>query len=150
MAMKVILLKDVDGLGATGSVRDVKEGYARNYLFPRGLAVPATERAVRTLQHQQQTTAQRLQRERHTVEELAAALEQAVVEVRAKGGEGGRLFGSVTAADIAQTLVERGFQVDKKQIALDEPIKTAGFFKVPVRVGQGIVAHVDLNVVAGE
>ena len=84
------------------------------------------------------------------MEELAAALEQAVVEVRAKGGEGGRLFGSVTAADIAQTLVERGFQVDKKQIALDEPIKTAGFFKVPVRVGQGIVAHVDLNVVAGE
>ncbi|OLD36051.1 MAG: 50S ribosomal protein L9 [Armatimonadetes bacterium 13_1_40CM_3_65_7] len=133
--MKVILLKDVDGLGATGSVRDVKEGYARNYLFPRGLAVPATERAVRTLQHQQQTTAQRL---------------QAVVEIRAKGGEGGRLFGSVTTADIAQILVERGFQVDKKQIALDEPIKTAGFFKVPVRVGQGIVAHVDLNVVAGE
>jgi len=150
MAMKVILLKDVDGLGATGSVRDVKEGYARNYLFPRGLAVPATERAVRTLQHQQQTTAQRLQRERHTVEELAAALEQAVVEIRAKGGEGGRLFGSVTTADIAQILVERGFQVDKKQIALDEPIKTAGVFKVPGRVGQGIVAHVDLNVVAGE
>lgn len=148
--MKIILLKDVSGLGEAGTVKDVKEGYARNYLFPRGLAAPATERAVRALQHQQQTTAQRAQRERHTIEEVAAALEQAVVEIRAKGGEGGRLFGSVTAADIAQALAGRGFQVDKKQVALDEPIKTAGFFKVPVRVGQGVVARVDLNVVATE
>jgi large subunit ribosomal protein L9 len=148
--MKVILLKDVDGLGATGTVKEVKEGYARNYLLPRGLAAEATDRAVRTMQRQQQTAEQRVQRERETVQQLAGALEQAVVEMRAKGGEGGRLFGSITGADVAAALAAKGFQVDKKQIALDEPIKAAGFYKVPVRVGQGVVAHVDLNVVATE
>ena len=148
--MKIILLKDVEGLGVTGTVKEVKEGYARNYLVPRGLAVEATERAVRTMQRQQQTAAQRSQRERDTVQQLSAALEQAVVEMRAKGGEGGRLFGAITAADVASALAAQGFQVDKRQIMLDEPIKAAGFYKVPVRVAQGIVARVDLNVIATE
>src|SRR3989454_743549 len=82
--MKIILLKDVEGLGVTGTVKEVKEGYARNYLLPRGLAVEATERAVRTMQRQQQTAAQRSQRERDTVQQLSAALEQAGVEMRAE------------------------------------------------------------------
>lgn len=146
--MKVILLTDVQGLGQRGAVKEVKEGYARNYLVPRGLAAEATERNLRTLQREQQAVAQRTQRERDATQQLVAALQDVVIEVRAKGGEDGRLFGSITAADVAQALAARGFEVGKKQIALDEPIKAAGFYKVPVRVGQGIVAHVDLNVIA--
>src|SRR2546427_12074032 len=99
--MKIILLKDVEGLGVTGTVKEVKEGYARNYLLPRGLAGEATERAVRTMQRQQRTAAQRSQRERDTVAQLSAALEQAVGEGRAKGGEGGRRLGAISAGDRA-------------------------------------------------
>ncbi len=146
--MKVILLTDVHGLGERGAVKEVKEGYARNFLLPRSLAVEATEGNLRAWQRHTQATEQRAVRERGEVDKVAAALGQAVIELRAKGGEGGRLFGSVTAADIAEALAARGFEVSKKQIELDEPIKTAGFYKVSVRVGQGVVAHVDLNVVA--
>lgn len=146
--MKIILVQPVPGLGERGAVREVKEGYARNYLLPGGLAVEATEGNLRAWQRQTQATEQRALRERGEVHKVATALGQAVIELRAKGGEGGRLFGSVTAADIAQALAAHGFEVSKKQIELDESIKTAGFYKVPVRVGQGVVAHIDLNVIA--
>ncbi len=145
--MKVILLKDVAGLGPTGTIKDVKEGYARNYLVPRGLAAEATEGTLKALRTQQKAAVERTQRVRTEAEQLAATLEQLVIEVPARAGTGGRLFGSVTAQDIADALAARGHKVSKKQVELDDPIKTAGFFKVPVRLGQRIVAHVDVNVV---
>ena len=145
--MKVILLKEVPALGKAGTVKDVKEGYARNYLIPRGLAAEANERSLRVLEGQQKVMADRARRERTESEQLASALETAVIEIPARGGEGGRLFGSVTAQDIADALVRAGFEVGKKQIDLGEPIKTAGFYKIPVRVGPGMVARVDVNVV---
>jgi len=145
--MKVILLKEVPALGKAGAVKDVKEGYARNYLIPRGLAAEANERSLRVLEGQQKVMADRARRERTESEQLASALETAVIEIHARGGEGGRLFGSVTAQDIADALVRAGFEVGKKQIDLEEPIKTAGFYKIPVRVGPGMVARVDVNVV---
>ena len=145
--MKVILLKEVPALGKAGAVKDVKEGYARNYLIPRGLAAEANERSLRVLEGQQKVMADRARRERTESEQLASALETAVIEIPARGGEGGRLFGSVTAQDIADALVRAGFEVGKKQIDLGEPIKTAGFYKIPVRVGPGMVARVDVNVV---
>jgi len=145
--MKVILLKEVPALGKAGAVKDVKEGYARNYLIPRGWAAEANERSLRVLEGQQKVMADRARRERTESEQLASALETAVIEIPARGGEGGRLFGSVTAQDIADALVRAGFEVGKKQIDLGEPIKTAGFYKIPVRVGPGMVARVDVNVV---
>ena len=145
--MKVILLRDVPALGKAGVVKDVKEGYARNYLIPRGLAAEATERNLRVLEGQRKAVADRAQRERTEFERLASGLEAALIEIPVRGGEGGRLFGSVTAQDIADALVRAGFEVGKKQIDLQEPIKTAGFYKVPVRVGPGKVARVDVNVV---
>src|SRR2546428_11159753 len=102
--MKIILLKDVEGLGVTGTVKEVKEGYARNYLVPRGLAEEATERVVRAMQRQQQTAAQRSQRARDTVQQLSAALEQAGGEIPAEGGGGGRTLGAVTAGQVAPSL----------------------------------------------
>lgn len=148
--MKIILLKDVQGLGPAGTVREVKGGYARNFLLPRGLATEATESNARALAAQRQAAEQKSERAQQDAQALAAALEQAVVELRVKGGEGGRLFGSVTPADIAEALASRGLAVTKKQVELAEPIKTAGFYKIPVRVSRGITAHVDLNVIGAK
>jgi large subunit ribosomal protein L9 len=145
--MKVILLKDVPALGNAGAVKEVKEGYGRNYLIPRGLAAEATDHNLRALEGQQKAASDRAHRVRTDAERLASGLEAAVIEIAARGGEGGRLFGSVTAQDIADALARAGFEVSKRQIDLEEPIKTAGFYKVPVRVGPGMVARVDLNVV---
>lgn len=145
--MRVILLKDVAGLAAAGAVKEVKEGYARNYLVPRGLAVEATAGNLRTLTLQKAAAVERTRRERQEAEDLARSLEQVVIEVHAKGGEGGRLFGSVTAHQIADALAARGFEISKKQVEWDEPIRSAGLHKVPVRVGPGIVVSVDVNVV---
>lgn len=145
--MKVVLMRDVEGLGPAGTIREVKEGYARNFLIPRGLAKEATNSALRILESQKQTVQQRTARERTEAERLAAALEQVVIAIPVRAGEGGRLFGSVTAADIADALAARGLKISKKQIELADPIKVAGFFKVPVRIGQHITAHVDVNVV---
>jgi large subunit ribosomal protein L9 len=145
--MKVILLKDIPALGKAGAVKEVKEGYARNYLIPRGLAAEATDHNLRSLEGQQRAASDRARRVRTDAERLAAGLEAAVIEIPARGGEGGRLFGSVTAQDIADALARAGFDVSKKQIDLEDPIKTAGFYKVPIRVGPGMVARVDVNVV---
>lgn len=145
--MKVILLRDVAGLGAAGAVKDVKEGYARNYLLPRGLARAATEGALRDLHQQQRTHRKREDDRQAAARELAAALEGSVVEIGARAGESGRLFGSVTAQDIADALAGRGYNVSKKQIELDDPIHAVGYFTVPVRIGPGVVARVEINVV---
>ncbi|MGH2436018.1 MAG: 50S ribosomal protein L9 [bacterium] len=146
--MKVILLKDVPALGPAGMVKEVKDGYARNYLLPRGLAAHATDHSLRSLAGEQRTKAERTQRDRTEAEKVAAALGNAVVEVPGRAGEGGRLFGSITAQDVADALTRAGFTVTKKQVELAEPIKMAGFYKVPVRIGSGIIAQVDVNVVA--
>lgn len=145
--MKVILLKDVDGLGHTGAVKEVKEGYARNYLFPRGLAQEATEGALRALREKQQSQKDRHNQQHAEAAALASALEKTVVEIKARTGEGGRLFGSVTGQDIADALTARGYNVTKKQVELDDPIHAVGFFKVPVRIAPGVVARIDINVV---
>lgn len=145
--MRIILLQDVPSLGKAGAVKEVKEGYARNYLLPRGLAAEATAGGLRALAGRQKATADRAQRQRTDAEQLAASLEDAVIEIPGRGGEGGKLFGSITAQDVADALTRRGWKLTKKQVELEEPIKTAGFYKVPVRVAPGLVARVDINVV---
>jgi large subunit ribosomal protein L9 len=145
--VKVVLLKDVAGTGKAGSVAEVKEGYARNYLIPRGLALEATAGALRALEHRHQSVQHRAERERDEVSAQVQRLEGLVLEIRGKAGEGGRLFGSVTSQQVAEALAARGFAVTRKQVELDEPIKIEGFFKVPIRLRPGVVVHVDLNVV---
>jgi len=146
--MKVILLQDVAALGHAGDVREVKDGHARNYLLPRGLAAPATESSLQALE---QTKAAAGRREARLNDELVALknrLEALVVEVRARAGEDGRLFGSVTAQDVADAIQRQGVRVSKKQIELEEPIKTTGFYKVPVRLHPRHTAKVEVNVIA--
>ncbi|MGQ0550213.1 MAG: 50S ribosomal protein L9 [Armatimonadota bacterium] len=145
--MKIILLKDVPGTGKAGTVSDVKEGHARNYLIPRGLAVEASAGAMRDLEHRKRAVQHRVDREHEEVEAQAQSLEGLVLEIRGKAGKGGRLFGSVTTQQIAEALNRRGFPVTRKQIELDKPIHVEGFYKVPIRLRAGVVVHVDLNVV---
>ncbi len=145
--MKVILLKDVPGTGKAGSVSDVKEGHARNYLIPRGLAVEASEGALRDLEQRKRAVQHHADREREEVAAQVRRLEGLVLEIRGKAGVGGRLFGSITSQQIAETLIRRGFSVTRKQIELEEPIRVEGFYKVPIRVHAGVVVQVDLNVI---
>ena len=147
--MKVILLQDVPTLGRAGEVREVKDGYADHYLFPRRLAARAT---AGNLQSLQQTIRVAQERDARTLEQTAALksrLEALVVEVTAKAGEGGRLFGSVTAQDIAEAITRKGVEVSKKQVELQEPIKVAGFYRIPVRIHPNVSAMVEVNVVGG-
>jgi large subunit ribosomal protein L9 len=148
--VKVILLKEVPSLGRPGEIREVKDGYARNYLMPRGLAAPATEGNLQTLAQTREAAQQRESRLLEEMNRLKTALETLVVEVRAKAGDEGRLFGSVTAQDIAEALSRKGFEITKKQVELDEPIKTAGFYKVTLRLHPKHTAKVEVNVVGAK
>lgn len=145
--MKVILLKDVPGTGKAGTVSEVKEGHARNYLIPRGLAIEASPGALRDLEHRTRAVKHRVDREHEEIETQSRSLEGLVLEIRGKAGKGGRLFGSVTTQQIADALTARGFAVTRKQIELDKPIHVEGFYKVPIRLRAGVTVQVDLNVI---
>ena len=145
--MRIILLKDVPTLGRSGEVREVKDGYAQHYLLPRGLAAPATATNLQQLKETHKTAQQREARILQQTADLKARLEALVVEVHAKAGEGGRLFGSVTAQDIAEAITRKGIEISKKQVDLTEPIKAAGFYKIPVHLHPKWSAMVEVNVV---
>ncbi len=140
--MKVLLLQDVPGLGKSGDVKDVAMGYARNYLLPRGLAVPATEGTVRTVQVQKQAKAEQAARRAQQMAALAEKMQQLTLTFRAKAGPTGRLYGSVTPAEIAEAL-ERELKVpfDRRNILAD-PLRHLGEHQVPVRLSGNRVVPV--------
>jgi len=148
--MRIILLNDVPSLGRAGDVREVKDGYARNYLIPRGMAATATAGNLQKLQRTVEATQQREARTRAELAATKTRLESRVVEVHARAGEDGRLFGSVTANDVAAAITRGGVEISKKQVELDEPIKTTGFYKVPVRLHHQQTAMVEVNVIGGQ
>ena len=141
--MRVILSKDVQGTGKAGEVKDVADGYARNYLIPRKLAEPATQGSIQAAA-QRQAAADRAVAEAATkAQESAAILNKTVLTITHQAGEDGRLFGSVTAQDIADAIKEaRGLTIDKRKVHLDEPIKTIGTHMVTVEIGDGVTADV--------
>ena len=146
--MKVILSKEVRELGKKGQTVEVSEGYARNFLLPRGLAVLATESATKAITQEKQAQERKRAREVTQAQELAAKLTATVLRIPAKVGDGGRLFGSVTSADIASGLASRSLMIDKRRIELKDPIKVAGRYLVEVKVYQEIAAKLTLDVVA--
>src|SRR5262245_7160061 len=150
MPVEVILQDDVPHLGKIGEVVRVKPGYARNYLLPRGLAVEANRRNLRVLEHQKRIITAKAEREKKSAEAVATKLAGLRLTVRARVGEGGRLFGSVTNLDVERLLGERGYTVDRRRIALDEPIKELGTFPIVVQVGRDVRATVELTVEAEE
>jgi large subunit ribosomal protein L9 len=132
--MRVILRRDVKNLGVAGEVKDVKEGYARNYLFPRKLAEELTEGRLKEVAQQTEKNAQKQQREKQSAQATAAKLLNARVILSARGGEKGKLFGSVTVADIAAALKEQGILVDKRKIDIGKPIKALGAHEVTIKL----------------
>lgn len=147
--MKVILQQDVDNLGSTGDVKEVADGYGRNFLLPRQLAVIADERNVRRLEHQQRIAAARQAKLLAAAKETADRLSKTPVSIKRQAGEGDKLFGSVTNIDIAEALSQAGIEVDKRSVALDEPIRNIGVFQVPVKVLRGVEASVKVYVIRG-
>lgn len=144
--MKIILLEDVPGLGKKGEVKDVAPGYGRNLLVPKGLAEEATAGRLREQQHREFVLEKKSSRLENESRERAKNLEQQVITFKLAAGEGGRLFGSVTAADIAGELQRLGFAVDRKKIVLEEPIKATGRYGVTVKLYTGVKAVVNVVV----
>jgi large subunit ribosomal protein L9 len=148
--MKVILREDVDHVGKMGDLVTVKDGYARNYLLPRDMAAPATERNVRALEHQKRLIETKRKKERAAAEELVKRLASIPLTFPMQAGEDDKLFGSVTSKDIADALAAKEFVVDRRKIVLDKPIKALGTFAVPIKFSSDIAGEVSVSVVKQE
>jgi len=144
--MKVVLIKDLEGYGVFGDVINVKDGFARNYLIPRGIALPATEGNLKHVRSIISQKARKLQREKEKAQELAKKLEGFVVEITRQVGEKGKLFGSVTPQDIAQALKERGFDIDRKKVMLRNPIKDVGIYTVVLKLHPEVSVSIKVDV----
>ncbi|GJM81415.1 50S ribosomal protein L9 [Paenibacillus timonensis] len=132
--MKVIFLKDVKGQGKKGEIKEVSEGYAQNFLMPRGLVRPATEGNVKTLEQQTASELKRKAQEKEEAIQLGKKLEEMTVQLKAKAGEGGRLFGAITSKQVAEALEKAGVKLDKRKIEMHDPIRTLGVTQVPVKL----------------
>jgi large subunit ribosomal protein L9 len=147
--MRVVLRADVDNLGKKGDLVDVADGYARNFLVPRGLALRATVGIEKQADAMRRNRSARDARERDAAQTTAAQLEGRTIEVMARAGEGGRLFGSVTAADVADAvLTQTGVDIDRRKIALDEPLKELGPAELAVRLHPDVAATLHVEVVS--
>jgi large subunit ribosomal protein L9 len=144
--VKVILVEDVKALGKKGEIKEVAEGYARNYLLPRGLAVAASTVNLNQHHTREQKAVEKKSKQQAEAQKLAEKLGGLQVEVSVRAGEGGRLFGSVTSADIAQAIKNKGLTVDKRKIELSDPIKSLGTYRVRVRLYQDVDATVEVLV----
>ena len=147
---KVLLLKDVAGLGEAGDVKTVRGGYARNYLIPRGLALLATPQNLKRADEIRRVRQQRLERMKAQAQELAKRIEETPVEIGLLVGEEGKAFGSVKSSDILMKLAEAGINVEKGSIALDEPIKAIGEYQIQVKLHPEVSATLQLKVVPKE
>lgn len=148
--MQIILLKEVENLGEVGDVVDVKPGYARNFLVPRGLAVRATKSNLRRIEDEREHLIAVARREIDRATALAGEIEGQSLNFPVKAGEDGRLFGSVSSADIAEALAEKGVEVDRRHVVLAEPIKQLGTYKVPIRLSAEVQPEVTVWVVSEE
>ncbi len=146
--MKLILTQEVTGLGAAGDVVEVKDGYGRNYLVPRGFAIRWTRGGEKTVDSIKKARSARAVRDADHAAQVKASLEGSTYNVPVRAGEGGRLFGAVTAADIAQAITAAGGEVDKRTIVVKNPIKSLGAHTVTVKVHDEVEAKVNLNVVS--
>ena len=146
--MEVILKEDVTNLGSRGDVVKVADGYGRNFLLPRKLAMQATEANKAVIDQMKAAAARRSATEKAQAQELVLKLEPVVVSFTRKSGENGHLFGSVTSADIAAGLEAQGFEVDRRKIQLTDPLKSIGEFTVAIRLHREVTAHVKVKVQA--
>jgi large subunit ribosomal protein L9 len=146
--MEVILKEDVINLGHRGDVVKVADGYGRNFLLPRKLALQATDANKAVIETMKSAAARRSASEKVQAEELLAKLEPVSLSFTRKSGDGGHLFGSVTSADIAADLAAKGFEVDRRKIVLNEPLKTVGDFDIAIKLHREVTAHIKVKVLA--
>jgi large subunit ribosomal protein L9 len=144
--MKVILTKDMDNLGKAGALVEVKPGYGRNYLLPRQLAVAATAKNIRQLEHQKAGILSRASKEKQNMTAMAQKLSAIELRLSRKVGEQNRMFGSVTSKDVYEQLAAQGYQVDRRQVHLPEPIKEVGTHEVEVKLHPEVTAKVKVTV----
>ena len=148
--MKVILTQDIRGKGKRGQMIEVSDGYARNFLFPKKLAQEANADNVNTMKMNDKAKAEQAAREKAQAQEIAEKLKDITVEIKAKSGNGGRLFGSITSQEVSDALKKQaGISVDKKKIVQDEPIKSFGDFSLKAKLGYEIVATISVHVSEG-
>lgn len=144
--MKVIFLKDVKGQGKKGQIKEVSDGYATNFLLPRNLVRPATEGNMKVMENQHAAEERRKQEEKAEAQELGKKLEAMTVQLKAKAGEGGRLFGAITSKQIADVLASSGVKLDKRKIELEEPIRTLGVTQMMVKLHPEVKATLKVQV----
>ncbi len=148
--MKVILQKDISNLGDAGDIKDVADGYARNFLLPRKLVILANESSSKAAEHQKKLIRIKKEKRRKESEKLNEVLSGVSLVIKAQVGEEGKLFGSVTNIDIARGLLELGHDIDRRKIHLDTPIKQEGEYEIAVKLDDGITAKIKLTVEKSE
>jgi large subunit ribosomal protein L9 len=148
--MEVILREDIERLGNRGQVVKVADGYARNFLLPKRLAVAATDANRKIVEQERQAHLRREAKQKGEAEDLSKLLTGVIVTIAQKAGENDQLFGSVTSKDVADALAQKNFTIDRRKVLMDEPIKQLGEFKVPVRLHKDVTAEVTVQVVKEE
>lgn len=147
--MKVILLDNIKGVGKKDEIINASDGYARNFLFPKKLAVEANAENMSKLNNKKESANYKKEVEKQNAEELAKKLKGIMLKIRVKAGENGKIFGGVTTKEISDNLkIQYNFEVDKKKIDLKEPIKTLGEFNVDIKLFEGVVANLRINVIS--
>lgn len=144
--MKVILQKDIPNLGDAGDVKEVADGYARNFLLPKKMVIVSSEAGSRVIEHQQKLIKLKKDKRRKVSEQAAAGLAGKELHIQVQTGEEGKLFGSVTSIDIARKLKDEGFEIDKRKINLENPIKELGEYEVAIKLEEGITAAIKVFV----
>ncbi|WP_438445161.1 50S ribosomal protein L9 [Gorillibacterium sp. sgz5001074] len=146
--MKVIFLKDVKGQGKKGEIKEVSEGYAQNFLFKQGVAAPASQGNIKTLEVQKQAEVKRKEKEKQDAVDLGERLKEITLEMKHKCGEGGRLFGSITTKQIAEELEkQKKISIDKRKMQMEDPIKMVGSFTIPIKLHTEVTTTLKVHVV---
>ncbi len=145
--MKVILQRDIANLGEAGDIKDVSDGFARNFLLPKKLVILANESSQRAIEHQRKLVKIKKEKRKKHSEKLMESVNSLELQIAAQVGEEEKLFGSVTAMDIARALKEKGFEIDKRKIQIEEPIKKLGDYEVSIKLDEGLAAKVKVAVV---
>jgi large subunit ribosomal protein L9 len=145
--MKVILKEDIKHVGKMGQIVDVADGYARNYLIPKGLVAEASTKNIKFLEHEKRIIQEKAKKIKDSAQDFASKISSLTISIKAKAGEEGKLFGSITTMDISEALQKEGIDIDKKKISLEEPIKRLGSYTVNIKLHHDVSAPLNIQVI---